>query len=257
MPTGRVLAHAPAGLGFAGEDTAFTEPLPSGEHPVRLSVLRCDDGSTRVATVRVDAAGADQAASWEMALRPGESLAEGWFHGTHVDGDSGLVGLCDAASLPGLADLLTDPDRDPNLLIGYTERERERLAERERRLQESARALLVAPGTQTAQEFAEAVSDSLEGELEFRDGPYTLLRLAHAIARTEDPGPPAAPGSRDTSPWFRVLRAPEGGELLAVLVDRVGPCPVWLGRDTDGRAVSLVLDARALDRPADVYGTEP
>ncbi|GAB2500823.1 DUF4241 domain-containing protein [Nocardiopsis aegyptia] len=264
LPTGRVLLRNPQGLGFAGPEQALTVPLPVGEHPVRVSVLRQtgpDGESAVVAGLRVDVADlvGVPVDAWEMALRPGESLEElreGRFHGVDVDRDSGLVGVCDAACLPHLVEVLTDPDTHPDLVIGYTPREREALADRERELREAAQAFLDAPGTVTGQEFAEAISPSLEQELEFRQSVYVLSRLAHGIVHTEDPGPArfAEPGerARDAGPWTRTLSEPvTGGNLVTAFVgDGVSTCPVWLGRAADGRVAALLVDTLAVDRPA-------
>ncbi|KOX12510.1 DUF4241 domain-containing protein [Nocardiopsis sp. NRRL B-16309] len=264
LPTGRVLLRNPQGLGFAGQEQALSVPLPVGEHPVRVSVLRqAGPGgeSAVVAGLRVDVADlvGVPVDAWEMALRPGESLEElreGRFHGVDVDRDSGLVSVCDAACLPHLVEVLTDPDTHPDLVIGYTPRERETLADRERELREAAQAFLDAPGTLTGQEFAEAISPSLEGDLEFRQSMYTLVRLAHGVVHTQDPGPArfAEPGerARDTGPWTRTLSEPvTGGNLVTAFVgDRVSSCPVWLGRAADGRVAALLVDTLAVERPA-------
>ncbi|MFE3457006.1 DUF4241 domain-containing protein [Nocardiopsis aegyptia] len=266
LPTGRVLIRPPQGLPFSGPDQALEVPLPAGEHPVRLSVLRPNGdggGPAAVAGLRIDVADlvGTPVDAWEMALRPGESLddlREGRFHGVDVDRDSGLVSVCDAACLPHLVEALTDPDTHPDLVIGYTPREREALAERERELREAAQAFLDAPGTVTGQEFAEAISPSLDQELEFRQSMFVLSRLAHGIVHTRDPGTErfAEPGerARDTGPWTRTLSEPvTGGTLVTAFVgDRVGDCPVWLGRAADGRVAALLVDTLAVDRPAQI-----
>ncbi|WP_304454467.1 DUF4241 domain-containing protein [Nocardiopsis sp. YSL2] len=258
LPTGRVL------LGFAGPSQALAVPLPVGEHPVRVSVLRSTGPGEEFAVVaglRIDVA--DLAGvpvhAWEMALRPDESLdelREGQFHGTAVDRDSGLISVGDAACMPHLSELLTDPDHHPDLVIGYTQREREALADRERELREAAQAFLDAPGTVTGQAFAEAISPSLDQELDFRPAMYVLLRLAHGVVHTSDPGPArfAAPGerSRDSGPWTRTLSEPvTGGNLVTAFIgDGVSSCPAWLGRAADGRVAALLVDTLAVDRPA-------
>lgn len=269
LPTGRVLLRNPQGLGFAGQEQALAVPLPVGEHPVRVSVLRWtgpdpsgpDQESAVVAGLRIDVADlvGTQIDSWEMALCPDESLdalREGQFHGVDVDRDSGLVSMCDAACLPHLVEVLTDPDVHPDLVIGYTQREREALADRERELREAAQAFLDAPGTVTGQDFAEAISPSLEQELEFRQSMYVLSRLAHGVVHTQDPGPArfSEPGerARDAGPWARTLSEPvTGGNLVTAFVGHgVSRCPVWLGRAADGRVAALLIDTLAVDRPA-------
>ncbi|RKS09567.1 hypothetical protein DFP74_5306 [Nocardiopsis sp. Huas11] len=75
-------------------------------------------------------------------------------------------------------------------------------------------AFLDAPGTVTWQEFAEAISPSLEQEPEFRASMY-VLSPAHGIVHTRDPGPArfAEPGerSRDAGLWTRTLSEPVTG----------------------------------------------
>ncbi|MFI6576351.1 DUF4241 domain-containing protein [Nocardiopsis sp. NPDC050513] len=265
LPTGRVLVCDPSGLGSVTEERALSVPLPPGEHPARLSVLR-SVGPERefalVAGVRIDVAElvGTPVASWEMALRPGEDfqvLGEGQFFGVLVDGGSGVVSVCDTACLPRLQELFGSADHDHNLLIGYTEAERARFAEQDRSLRESARAFLDAPGRSTAQAFAGALGDSMAGEPYTRRGVRVLLRLAHAVVHTEDPGLPApadsAVGATDTSPWSRSLREPVSGANLVTFPAGYGgdPCPVWLGRSADGRVAALAVDTRVVDRPGE------
>ncbi|MEV2278802.1 DUF4241 domain-containing protein [Nocardiopsis sp. NPDC049922] len=266
LPTGRILVCDPSGLGSVTEQQALAVPLPPGEHPVRLSVLRSSDPDREfalVAGVRIDVADlvGTPVESWEMALRPGEDfqvLGEGQFFGVMVDGGSGVVSLGDVACLPHLQELFASSDHDHNLLIGYTEEERARFADQDRSLREAARAFLDAPGRSTAQAFAATVGDSMTGEPYTRRGVHVLLRLAHAIVHTEDPGLPASadPGERatDTSPWSRSLCEPVSGANLVTFPAGYGgdPCPVWLGRAVDGRVAALVVDTRVIDRPGEV-----
>lgn len=108
----------------------------------------------------------------------------------------------------------------------------------------------------TGQDFAEAISPSLAEELAFRQSVYVLLRLAHGIVHTRDPGPAwfAEPGerSRDAGPWTRTLSEPvTGGNLVTAFVGHgVSTCPVWLGRAADGRVAALIVDTLAVHRPA-------
>ncbi|OLT29188.1 hypothetical protein BJF83_00895 [Nocardiopsis sp. CNR-923] len=193
-----------------------------------------------------------------MALRPGEdvqALGEGQFFGVTVDGGSGVLSLGDVACLPRLQELFASCDHDHNLLLGYTEHERAGFAEQERGMRESARAFLDAPGRSTAQAFAGALGESMAGEPHTRRGMRVLLRLAHAVAGTEDPGLPAPVGpgawAADTGPWSRSLREPVSGANLVTFPAGFGgdPCPVWLGRAADGRVAALVVDTRVVDRP--------
>ncbi|KOX12506.1 hypothetical protein ADL05_21795 [Nocardiopsis sp. NRRL B-16309] len=127
LPTGRVLAYDPGSLGSAKEDDVLTVPLPPGEHPVRLSLLRpdgddADDDHTLVMALRIDVADLVETpvASWEMALRSGQDyreLGEGEFYGVGVDG--GVFGFCDAACRPHLAELFTDFDQYLRLVHGH------------------------------------------------------------------------------------------------------------------------------------------
>ncbi|WP_116247792.1 DUF4241 domain-containing protein [Nocardiopsis sp. FIRDI 009] len=266
LPTGRVLVFDPSRLDTITEEQALSVPLPPGEHPVRLSVLRSaapDREFALVAGVRIDVAdlAGTPVDSWEMALSPGQDfhiLGEGQFFGVLVDGGSGVVSLCDAACLPRLRELFSDPERDHNLLIGHTEEELARFADRERRMREAARAFLDEPGARTAQHFAGTVGDSMGGEAHTRSGVWLLRRLAHAIVHTEVPGPLTSTDPReraeDTSPWSRTLDEPVSGGNMVTVPAGYGadPCPMWLGRTADGRVAALVVDTRVIDRPTEV-----
>ncbi|WP_026127377.1 DUF4241 domain-containing protein, partial [Nocardiopsis lucentensis] len=223
LPTGRLLVCDPSRLVDAEEEQALAVPLPPGDHPMRLSVLRStapDREFALVAGLRIDVAdlAGTPVDSWEMALSPGQDfhvLGEGQFFGVLVDGGSGVVSACDVSCLPHVKELFLESERDHNLVIGHTGQERERFADRERRMREAARAFLDAPGSHTAQVFAGTVGDSMGGEAHTRHGVLLLRRLAHAIVHTEAPDPLASTDPRarsgDTSHWSRTLDEPVSG----------------------------------------------
>ena len=69
----------------------FTRPVPAGAFPVTLSVAHFEDGDRRVAGALVRFADRE-AASWELALRPGDDpseLEEGEVFGYPVDSGTG------------------------------------------------------------------------------------------------------------------------------------------------------------------------
>lgn len=115
LPTGRLIAQDP-GWGQHREVTPFTVPIPPGRYPVTLSVSRWDQSPARriASPLRlVNAAKlvvADEpAASWELALQPGQdpaTLNEGHFFGFGVDTGTGC--FMDAAASRHLYQLRQD-----------------------------------------------------------------------------------------------------------------------------------------------------
>lgn len=108
LPTGSLIAGDPTGLVFPQDFTAFTETVPPGSHPLRLSAVRFTDDPDHVrvcaAVLVVHEA---PAVRWEQALLPGQDLSElgdEEFFGFGVDGAMGC--LFDASLLGHFATVL-------------------------------------------------------------------------------------------------------------------------------------------------------
>jgi Protein of unknown function (DUF4241) len=117
LATGRLIACDPFSASSLSEDTAaFTVTVPPGRYPVTLSSARIDHptdpeipaGRSLVAAARLTIR-EEPVTRWELALRPGQDLAElqpggFWtFYGFGVD--SGAGALLDLSALAGLSRL--------------------------------------------------------------------------------------------------------------------------------------------------------
>ncbi|MFI7453492.1 DUF4241 domain-containing protein [Nonomuraea sp. NPDC049714] len=110
LPTGSLIAADPTGLIFPEEFEAFTQTVPAGRYPLRLSVARFSDdpGHVRVCAA-VLVVQQVPTVRWEQALLPGQDpakLGEGEFFGFGVDGGVGC--LLDASLLDHFAAVLDD-----------------------------------------------------------------------------------------------------------------------------------------------------
>lgn len=88
VTSGRVVACDPLVL---HETQPFTRAVPAGTFPVTLSVAHFEDGDRRVAGAMLRFR-EGEAASWELALHPGEDaseLGEGEIYGYPVDSGTG------------------------------------------------------------------------------------------------------------------------------------------------------------------------
>jgi len=99
MPTGRLLAVDPSWL-YLGPPSGvapFTASVPPGDYPLTLALVVWSQ--TRVAAAKLTVRD-EPAASWEMALRPGQdpaTLPENHFFGVGVD--TATIALFDAVAL--------------------------------------------------------------------------------------------------------------------------------------------------------------
>ncbi|MCG5219485.1 DUF4241 domain-containing protein [Streptosporangium sp. KLBMP 9127] len=133
LPTGGLIAGDPTGLEFPEDFTAFTQTVPSGRYPLRLSVVRFSDNPDHVRVCAAVLIVQDvPTVHWEQALLPGQDLSklgDGEFFGFGVDGAMGC--LFDASLLDHFATVLEDREDGagwvellcgdgPDLLVGGT-----------------------------------------------------------------------------------------------------------------------------------------
>ncbi|MFD1933419.1 MULTISPECIES: DUF4241 domain-containing protein [Nonomuraea] len=108
LPTGGLIAGDPTGLTFPQDFTAFTQTVPAGRYPLRLSVVRFSDDPDHVRVCAAVLVVQDvPTVHWEQALLPGQDLSElgdGEFFGFGVDGGMGC--LFDASLLDHFATVL-------------------------------------------------------------------------------------------------------------------------------------------------------
>jgi uncharacterized protein DUF4241 len=103
MPSGRLIAADPAWI--HADAQPFTATVAPGEYPVLLSLVRWADNPRhqRVAAAKLAIRG-EPAASWELALLPGQDLrilGDGAFFGFGVD--AGMGCFFDATAAPAMA----------------------------------------------------------------------------------------------------------------------------------------------------------
>ncbi|MEV2278773.1 DUF4241 domain-containing protein [Nocardiopsis sp. NPDC049922] len=263
LPTGQVLAYDPGSLRFAKPEDALTVSLPPGEHPVRISLLRFEDGPAVVAGLRIDVA--DPARTpvtrWELGLRSGQDprdLDEGEFYGVGVDG--GMIGVCDVACLPHFTELFDDFNRYTWLIHELTPDRVAELQARESGLKYRARRFLDFPrNVERMQNFARSIGLDYDWERGDELPDLSLLaRVAHGIVHTTDPS--LALDTHEavqvTSSWSRTLTDPTTGGHLVVADSGHGDgdYPVWIGRTEEGEVAALVVDMLVLHDAEPVAG---
>lgn len=105
LPSGRVIAADPCYLARLDDTPPFVRTVPPGRYPVWLALARTASDppwAERVACMVLQLSDGP-AVQWELALRPGEHLADllpGHFHGHGVD--SGNACFVDAAATAAL-----------------------------------------------------------------------------------------------------------------------------------------------------------
>ncbi|MFG2077758.1 DUF4241 domain-containing protein [Nonomuraea maritima] len=108
LPTGSLIAGDPTGLLFPQDFAAFTQTVPPGRYPLRLSVVRFSDDPDHVRVCAAVLVVHDApTVHWEQALLPEQDLSElgdEEFFGFGVDGAMGC--LFDASLLNHFATVL-------------------------------------------------------------------------------------------------------------------------------------------------------